>query len=46
MGQVTGESMSKADVPTTAPITPQDLMVTVFHHLGLDPKTQFVNQAW
>jgi uncharacterized protein (DUF1501 family) len=45
MGQVVGESMSKADVPKTAPITPQDLMATVFHHLGLDPKTQFVNQA-
>jgi hypothetical protein len=25
-GQVIGESMSKADVPKTAPITPQDLM--------------------
>jgi uncharacterized protein (DUF1501 family) len=45
MGQVVGESMSKADVPKTAPIRPQDLMATIFHHLGLDPKTQFVNQA-
>ncbi len=45
MGQVVGESMSKADVPKSNPIRPQDLMATVFHHLGLDPKTQFVNQA-
>ena len=45
MGQVVGESMSKADVPKTNPIRPQDLMATIFHHLGLDPKTQFVNQA-
>lgn len=45
MGQVIGESMSKADVPKTNPIRPQDLMATVFHHLGFDPKTQFVNQG-
>lgn len=45
MGQVIGESMPKADVPKTNPITPQDLMATVFQHLGFDPKTQFVNQA-
>ena len=38
-------SMSKADVPKSNPIRPQDLMATIFHHLGLDPKTQFVNQA-
>lgn len=45
MGQVVGESMPKADVPKTNPIRPQDLMATVFQHLGLDPKTQFINQA-
>lgn len=45
MGQVVGESMSKADIPKSNPIRPQDLMATIFHHLGLDPKTQFVNQA-
>lgn len=45
MGQVIGESMSKADVPKSTPITPQDLMATIFQHLGLDAKTQFVNQA-
>jgi len=45
MGQVVGESMSKADVPKTTPIRPHDLMATIFHHLGLDPKTQFTNPA-
>lgn len=45
MGQVVGESSSKVDVPKTTPITPQHLMSTVFHVLGLDPKLQFVNQA-
>jgi uncharacterized protein (DUF1501 family) len=45
MGQVVGESMSKVDVPKSTPIRPQDLMATVFHHLGIDAKTQFVNQS-
>ena len=35
MGQVVGESSSKAEVPKTRPISPQDLMATVFHVLGL-----------
>lgn len=45
MGQVVGESLSKADVPKSTPIRPQDLMATVFQHLGIDPKTQFTNPA-
>jgi len=35
MGQVVGESSSRAEVPRTRPITPQDLMATVFQVLGL-----------
>jgi uncharacterized protein (DUF1501 family) len=35
MGQVVGESSSKAEVPKSRPISPQDLMATVFHTLGL-----------
>jgi hypothetical protein len=35
MGQVIGESTAKLEVPKTTPITPQDLMATVFHVLGL-----------
>jgi hypothetical protein len=35
MGQVVGESTAKAETPKTTPITPQDLMATVFHVLGL-----------
>jgi uncharacterized protein (DUF1501 family) len=45
MGQVIGESAHKADVPKVAPVSPQDLMATVFHVLGIDPHTQFVNNA-
>jgi hypothetical protein len=35
MGQVVGDSNARAEVPRTTPITPQDLMATVFHVLGL-----------
>lgn len=45
MGQVVGESAAKVDVPKTTPITPQDLMATVFDVLGIDRRVQFVNQA-
>jgi uncharacterized protein (DUF1501 family) len=45
MGQVVGESAAKADVPKTKPVRPQDLMATVFHVLGIDPKTQFTSNA-
>jgi hypothetical protein len=45
MGQVIGESAEKVDVPKTKPITPQDLMATIFQVLGMDGRMQFVNQA-
>jgi hypothetical protein len=45
MGQVIGESAEKVDVPKTTPITPQDLMATIFDVLGIDGRIQFVNQA-
>jgi uncharacterized protein (DUF1501 family) len=35
MGQVIGQSDKKGAKPATTPITPQDLMATVFHALGL-----------
>lgn len=45
MGQVVGESSANAETPKGTPITPQDLMATVFKVLGIDGKQQFVNQA-
>ena len=45
MGQVIGESAEKADVPKTTPITPQDLLATIFNVLGFDPRVQFTNQS-
>jgi hypothetical protein len=35
MGQTVGESNARIEVPRTTPITPQDLMATIFHVLGM-----------
>lgn len=35
MGRTVGESTAKAEVPKSKPISPQDLMATVFHVLGV-----------
>ena len=45
MGQVVGESDSKAYRPASDPIGPQDVMATIFNVLGIEQKTQFLNQA-
>jgi hypothetical protein len=43
MGQVVGESSEKAEIPKTTPITPQDLMATLFHVLGLPLDQHFAD---
>jgi hypothetical protein len=43
MGQVIGESTSKIERPKGSPITPQDLMATVFHVLGINRTLQYDN---
>jgi hypothetical protein len=45
MGQVIGESSARVEVPKSRPISPQDLMATICHVLGIDPKTQFQDPA-
>lgn len=45
MGQVIGQSSPKADVPKTTPITPQDLMATIFHVLGIDRHVHFTSTS-
>jgi uncharacterized protein (DUF1501 family) len=45
MGQVVGESSPKAEVPKSNPIKPPDLIATVLQVLGIDHRTQFVNQS-
>jgi hypothetical protein len=45
MGQVVGESSSKAEVPKSTPIEPKNVMATIFHVLGIDPHTQMMDQS-
>src|SRR5262249_50638006 len=45
MGQVVGESTAKAELPRGTPLTPQDLMATIFHVLGIDLKLQFMDPS-
>jgi len=45
MGQAVGESSAKAEVPKTTPITPKDLMATIFHVLRIDPEFQLIDGA-
>jgi len=45
MGQVVGESSARAEVPKSRPISPQDLMATVFHVLGLPPDLQYEDHS-
>ena len=45
MGQVVGQTNSNAEYPLHDPVTPQDLLATVYRHLGVDPQQQFTNFA-
>ena len=38
MGEVVGATNRKGEFPTEKPYTPQDLLATVYRHLGIDPK--------
>jgi hypothetical protein len=45
MGQVVGETTAKGEVPRTRAVSPQDLMATIYHVLGIDRDTHFYNGA-
>lgn len=38
MGQVVGATNSRGEYPKERPLTPQDLLATVYRHLGIDPR--------
>jgi hypothetical protein len=44
-GRIIGASNSKGEVPRDRPVRPQDLMVTLYHQLGIHPETTFTNRA-
>jgi len=45
MGQVIGATNSKGEYPTQRPLTPQDLLATIYRHLGIDCGHEFIDFA-
>jgi hypothetical protein len=43
-GQVHGRSDARAAYPTADPVSPQDLIATLYHALGVDPHTSIEDQ--
>jgi len=41
MGEVVGQTTSKSEYPISDPITPQDLMATVYRHLGINAEESY-----
>jgi hypothetical protein len=44
-GRVVGASNAKGEIPKDRPVRPQDLLVTIYHQLGLDPETSLFDHA-
>ncbi len=45
MGQAVGASSAKGEYPLTRPLGARDLLATVYHVLGIDPRLQFPDSA-
>lgn len=45
MGQVVGSTDSKAEAPSDRPLTPGDVLATIYHVLGIDPNIAFPDFA-
>lgn len=43
MGQVVGATNSKGEFPKENPLSPQDLLATVYRHLGIDYHRQLID---
>jgi hypothetical protein len=44
-GQVVGATNARGEFPTAKPYTPQDLLATVYRHLGIDPNHMLTDAA-
>jgi hypothetical protein len=44
-GMVLGESDARAEYPKERPVSPQDILSTMYHLLGIDQTKTFVNEA-
>ncbi|QDU81326.1 hypothetical protein Pla110_30670 [Polystyrenella longa] len=45
MGQVVGATNSKAEYPTQAPYSPQDLLATIYRHLGINWNENLIDHS-
>jgi Protein of unknown function (DUF1501) len=45
MGQAVGSSDARAELPKERPLTPEDVLATMYHHLGIDRDQEFFNEA-
>ncbi len=45
MGQVVGATTSKAEYPVERPLAPQDLLATIYRHLGIDQRADITDFA-
>jgi hypothetical protein len=41
MGQVVGATNRKGEFPAERPLTPKDLLATIYRHLGINPRAEF-----
>ena len=44
-GVVVGASNARGEVPKERPVTPSDLIATIYHRMGLDPETAFLDKV-
>jgi hypothetical protein len=45
MGQVIGATNARGEYPTQCPLTPQDLLATIYRHLAIDPHHTFTDST-
>jgi uncharacterized protein (DUF1501 family) len=45
MGQAIGASDAKAEYPRERPLTPEDVLSTMYHFLGIDQNRDYLNEA-
>ena len=45
MGQTIGSSDARAELPRERPLTPEDVLATMYAHLGIDGEHEFLNEA-
>ena len=45
MGQAIGSSDARAEYPRERPLTPEDILSTMYHVLGIDQNREYLNEA-